>query len=187
MKLKEISARVEIVLEYKGKVLLDYEGARLLESIDSYGSILIAARSLGLPYSKAWEKISRIEKLLGVKVVERRRGGSGGGGSALSAEGKALLTYYRRVLDSYGIGFGSPGMKKLEVKDVFVVSGSHDIVLEVILGELRRSQGFRIESHWTGSSGGLASLMLGDAVLASSHLYDPASGEYNIPFLKVVS
>ena len=59
--------------------VLDELGAKLLALIDLYGSILAAAKRLDLPYSSAWEYISRIERALGLRILEVRRGGRGGG------------------------------------------------------------------------------------------------------------
>lgn len=181
---ERVTVKTEVVLEYDGKKLLDLETANLLEAIDSYGSILTAAKSLGLPYSKAWEKISKVEKILGEKIVERKRGGSGGGGTTLTKDGKRLLEYYKQIVASHGPGNYQIAAKPIEAENSYLVTGSHDIVLELLLGELRRRQGFKVDVHWIGSSGGLASLMLGDSVLASTHLYDPKTGKYNIPFLQ---
>jgi len=176
----ELEARSETRLYYRGRLLLDEAGALLLEYIDRYGSILMAARVLGMPYSRAWERVSRVERMLGVEIVDRRRGGRRGGGAALTEAGRALLARFRstaratralqpRTLHSVGQGL--------------LIAGSHDILLELVIGSLR-GRGERVEAAWIGSGGGLAALMLGEADAAPMHLYDEETGEYNIPFLK---
>ncbi len=176
----EVEARGEIKLYYRGRLLLDEAGARLLEYIDRYGSILMAARALGMPYSRAWERISHMERVLGVGVVERRRGGRRGGGTSLTEAGRALLEKYKHAAREFWLRQPytrpSPGR-------VLLVAGSHDILLELIVGSLRR-RGENVETAWIGSGGGLAALMLGEADAAPMHLYDEESGEYNIPFLR---
>jgi molybdate transport system regulatory protein len=44
--------------------------------------------------SSAWRVINAAEQELGVPVLERRVGGKQGGGSALTPEGRELLTRY---------------------------------------------------------------------------------------------
>ncbi|WP_048056790.1 winged helix-turn-helix domain-containing protein [Vulcanisaeta moutnovskia] len=69
--------RIEVVLERDGKVLMDSITARLLEILERKGSLLSVVKDLGLPYSKAWELINRLESGLEIKVVNSRRGYKG--------------------------------------------------------------------------------------------------------------
>ena len=75
----EIIAKLEPQLELKlvlnGKVILDELKFKLLFLVDKYNSILTACKILGIPYSTAWDLISRIEAALGVKIVESKRVG----------------------------------------------------------------------------------------------------------------
>jgi len=183
--LKNISARLDIILEYKGSKILDTQTALLLKSINEYGSILLASKSVGIPYSRAWERISKIERILGVKIIERHRGGANRGGAKLTEQGVKLIEYYEKVAKKYNLDIRKPLVSiPLTLAEVYIVAGSHDIAFEAILGNLKRKYSYNLEVHWIGSSGGLAALMLGEAVLASSHLFDEKSGEYNVPFLK---
>ncbi|RLG88360.1 MAG: hypothetical protein DRO18_01550 [Thermoprotei archaeon] len=181
--LPKLVKKVDILLEYNGVKVLDRRVAELLKLIDRYGSILLASKSLGVPYSRAWEWVTKIEYVLGIKVVERRRGGVKGGGTSLTDDGKKLLKYYEDLLKEYGL-------HELQLKKGFrgipqlMIAGSHDIVLEVFIGYLRRKYGVDIEVSWIGSSGGLAALMLNETDIATAHLYDEVSGTYNIPFLR---
>jgi putative molybdopterin biosynthesis protein len=63
-----------------------------------------------------------------------------------------------------------------------VVIGSHCCGLEMLLGEVQR-RGFPVKSIWVGSQGGLLAAGRGECDIAGIHLLDPASGEYNQPFL----
>ena len=176
--LEGLKARATLILEKDGVVVLDERTALLLALIDRYGSLLTAAKSLGMAYSRAWESIARLERLLGVKVVEARRGGKGGGGAKLTGEGRKLLDLYvrehlkflRRPLEEPKVGLRRPSL---------VYAGSHDPLLERLLGAL----GGSVEVAWVGSSGGLALLMMGEADVAGLHLYDPSTGTYNLPYL----
>lgn len=63
-----------------------------------------------------------------------------------------------------------------------VVIGSHCIGLDVLLGRLQR-EGFSVKAMHVGSQGGLAAAKRGQCDIAGIHLFDPATGEYNRPFL----
>jgi len=63
-----------------------------------------------------------------------------------------------------------------------VCIGSHCPGLDFLLGLLGR-QGYAAKTLWVGSQGGLAAAGRGECDVAGMHLLDPASGEYNRPFL----
>lgn len=63
-----------------------------------------------------------------------------------------------------------------------VVIGSHCVGLDMLIGRLER-EGLTVKSLAVGSSGGLAAAKRGECDLAGIHLMDPASGEYNAPFV----
>jgi len=69
----------------------------------------------------------------------------------------------------------------LEPADLVVI-GSHCVGLDLLLGELR-SRGYTTRVLTVGSLGGLAAAKRGECDIAGVHLFDPASGEYNRPFL----
>jgi putative molybdopterin biosynthesis protein len=59
-----------------------------------------------------------------------------------------------------------------------VIMGSHDVALDVVVGELFR-RGFSVRTIAVGSLGGVAALSRGECDLAPVHLVDPATGVYN--------
>jgi len=63
-----------------------------------------------------------------------------------------------------------------------VVIGSNCVGLDMLIGMLER-EGIAVKALAVGSSGGLAAAKRGECDLAGIHLMDPATGEYNIPFL----
>jgi putative molybdopterin biosynthesis protein len=72
-----------------------------------------------------------------------------------------------------------------EIASTIVIIGSHDITLDVLANEMRAAdRGVRIASGNVGSLGGLMALQKGTAHVAGSHLLDPETGEYNIPYIK---
>lgn len=70
-----------------------------------------------------------------------------------------------------------------EIARTVVAIGSHDLTLDV-LAQFLAERGARLASANVGSQGGLVALRRGEAHLAGSHLLDPDSGEYNLPYLK---
>jgi putative molybdopterin biosynthesis protein len=71
--------------------------------------------------------------------------------------------------------------RELQLADLVVI-GSHCVGLDYLLGELQR-QGLRTKFLAVGSTGGLNAARRGECDLAGVHLLDPATGEYNRPFL----
>ena len=63
-----------------------------------------------------------------------------------------------------------------------VVIGSHCTGLDAVLGELRK-RGYKAKTITVGSSGGLEAARRGDCDAAGIHLLDPATDEYNRPFV----
>ena len=74
--------------------------------------------------------------------------------------------------------------KSGRIAGALLASGSNDPVLDVLYTCLRKSHPeFFIFSANTGSTAGLIALEKGYTDIAWSHLLDPETGEYNIPYL----
>lgn len=72
-----------------------------------------------------------------------------------------------------------------EVSDAIVVTGSHDVVLDLLASELsRQNPGRNLASSNVGSLGGLLALSRGEAHLAGTHLLDKSTGEYNLSYVR---
>ena len=72
-----------------------------------------------------------------------------------------------------------------EVTNTLLISGSHDIALDILASELTSQQnGIRLISSSVGSVGGLLSLSKGFAHMAGTHLLDEDTGEYNVAAVK---
>ena len=63
-----------------------------------------------------------------------------------------------------------------------VIIGSHCVGVDYLVGRLNRS-GLVVKTLAVGSQGGLAAARKGQCDVAGIHLLDPATGEYNRPFL----
>ncbi|MBW1990688.1 MAG: molybdopterin biosynthesis protein [Deltaproteobacteria bacterium] len=72
-----------------------------------------------------------------------------------------------------------------DLEGTLVVLGSHDNTLDLLATLLRRRDPrLRLSSGHVGSLGGLMALRQGRAHLAGSHLFDPETNTYNIPYLQ---
>lgn len=69
------------------------------------------------------------------------------------------------------------------VRTIFCI-GSHDMILD-LLAQYLSGYDRRLTSTNVGSQAGLIALKRGEAHLAGSHLLDPQTGEYNIPYLSL--
>jgi excisionase family DNA binding protein len=95
----------------------------------------------------------------------------------------------KKLIDEWIESNAKPGLEKAREKSrriegALLASGSNDPILDMLQTYLRESHPeFYIFSANTGSTDGLKALNMGYTDIAWSHLFDPKSGEYNIPFL----
>ena len=68
--------------------------AALLHGVVETGSLNMAAKRLGMAYSKAWRLIKDAEEELGIKLLHR----DGARGSTLTEEGAAFLKNYDELV-----------------------------------------------------------------------------------------
>lgn len=81
----------------EGKIVFGSGRLRILIAIDEHGSILGAAKALGMSYRAVWGKIRATEERLGQPILERQTGGAHGGGSTLTPFGRALVERFRQL------------------------------------------------------------------------------------------
>ncbi len=72
--------------------------------------------------------------------------------------------------------------KKTDIERTILCLGSHDLTLD-LLAQFLAENDRRLASSNVGSQGGLVALARREAHLAGSHLLDPQTGEYNLPYL----
>lgn len=71
-----------------------------------------------------------------------------------------------------------------EIDQTLLAIGSHDLTLDLMAQFLAEGEPpRRLVSANAGSLGGLTALRRGEAHLAGTHLLDPETGEYNLPYL----
>src|ERR1700751_5856068 len=64
---------------------------KLLEMIDSHGSISKAGRQLGMSYRRAWLLVDSLNRCFRTPVVASQQGGQQGGGASLTKFGHAVV------------------------------------------------------------------------------------------------
>ena len=87
---------------------------------------------------------------------------------------KAHKTLTRKELEIVEKEFTMPDL---------VYMGSHDPGVSFI-AKLLKKKGITMETQWIGSGGGLAAVILGDADIAGTHLLDPSTDVYNLPYIE---
>ena len=70
-----------------------------------------------------------------------------------------------------------------EIEKTILAIGSHDLTLD-LMAQFLAGHDRRLASANVGSQGGLVALRRGEAHLAGSHLLDPATGEYNVSYIR---
>lgn len=85
------------------RIDLDPEGRigpgkiRLLENINSCGSISAAGRAMNMSYKRAWDLVDEINRICRQSAVLRQTGGKNGGGAMLTPFGVSLVERYRKI------------------------------------------------------------------------------------------
>ncbi len=180
--LGKIRFEMDLKLVCRDKVILDFASARLLYYIHKSGALLKASKLLGIPYSRAWIMIEKIESNLGRRIINRHRGGMKRGYSLLNDLGIRLLDIYVTKLKSLGFSLEANRLE-VSVPDLVLI-GSDDSLLREMLGRFTQLTKWTYEYHVVGSIVGLLHVVLRDADIVVAHIYDPETGEYNIPHIK---
>jgi len=97
-----------------GRVALSEWRVTLLEAVREHGSLVAAARALGVPHRTAWQRIREMEACLSIQLLETTSGGQRGGSSRLSPAALDLVRRYHTlraglddlVLERFEGGFG---------------------------------------------------------------------------------
>ena len=134
------------------------------------------------PVSQA--RAERLQGRLGSAVLEALAAGYGE--AEIEAAVSAQLARWRavRVADPEG-DRAATGVAPDDLETGLRLVGSHDLALEVLVGRLRgQPRSVTLEVVPTDSLDGLFALARGAADLAGTHLLDPETGDYNVPFVR---
>lgn len=95
---KKLAIKSKIWIEDdNGKVVFGAGRLRILSAVERHGSILAAAKELGMSYRAVWGKIKATEDRLGKPLLTRKVGGAKGGGSDITPLGKNLVDRFRQL------------------------------------------------------------------------------------------
>ncbi len=92
-----MNIKMKIWLEKDGQNFMGEGRIVLLRAIEETGSINGASEKLKISFRHAWGQIKKLEKRLGIRLIEPQVGGKGGGGSKLTKEAKDLLAEFEAV------------------------------------------------------------------------------------------
>jgi len=91
--------------------------------------------------------------------------------------------YYQASARAYHISMAI--LPQPEQPSVLMITGSHDLALDLLAQSLgQQSSGSAVYTLPVGSMDGLIALRQGIGQAAGIHLFDPANGEYNLPFVR---
>ena len=95
------SNMVDHAMKIMYKVWLDCDGKafgegpdRLLQRVETTGSLHKAAAEMKMSYRKAWLMLRAMEQRLGFPLLERKVGGVSGGGSQLTPAAREIMKRY---------------------------------------------------------------------------------------------
>lgn len=81
----------------EGNPILGDGRLALLKAIEQSGSLRSATEEMGMSYRHAWGQVKKIERTMGVKIMERQVGGKEGGGSCLTKETKEFIRKFEKI------------------------------------------------------------------------------------------
>ena len=72
----------------------------------------------------------------------------------------------------------------INIDGTVLVIGSHDVSLDLLAGRMKLADpGLSLASANVGSMGGIIAIKQGQAHVAGTHLLDPETGEFNVPYI----
>ncbi|MFW6221051.1 MAG: winged helix-turn-helix domain-containing protein [Fibrobacterota bacterium] len=85
----------------EGKQVLNKKHLRLLEAIDTTGSISAAAKSLPMSYKAAWDAVDSLNNLSRDPLITTSTGGRAGGGARLTDYGRQMVSLLSALQKAY--------------------------------------------------------------------------------------
>lgn len=93
--------RLKVWFEIDGHPIIGDGRLAMLNSIHQHGSIIEAAREIGVSYRKIRGAICDMEKHIGQPLVKAYRGGGNGGGANLTPEAHQLIELYTKIRNKF--------------------------------------------------------------------------------------
>jgi molybdate transport system regulatory protein len=92
----QLGPRHKVWLTIGGSFLMGPNYFRFLQAVDETGTIGSAGRAVGWSYRTCLNRIRRMERILGTRVLDTERGGAAGGGARLTPEARRLIAIFDR-------------------------------------------------------------------------------------------
>jgi molybdate transport system regulatory protein len=89
--------RLTLRIDFDADRALGPGKVKLLELIESHGSISAAGREMHMSYRRAWLLVDELNRCFREPVVAAQVGGAHGGGAALTEFGRAVIKHYRAI------------------------------------------------------------------------------------------
>jgi len=90
-------AKLTLRIDFDAERAIGPGKVRLLELIDSCGSISAAGRQMGMSYRRAWLLVDNLNRCFREPLVAAQVGGVKGGGASLTPFGRAVVAHYRAI------------------------------------------------------------------------------------------
>src|SRR5271170_6700442 len=92
-----VMARLTLRIDFGGERAIGPGKIKLLELIDTCGSISEAGRRMGMSYRRAWLLVDALNHCFREPVVAAQVGGVKGGGASLTPFGRGIVAHYRAI------------------------------------------------------------------------------------------
>ncbi|MGY5872700.1 MAG: LysR family transcriptional regulator [Candidatus Thorarchaeota archaeon] len=97
-KTQDLKSNYKLWFERDGEYIFGPGACAILQAVHEEGTITKGAQKLGMSYRYAWGVIKKIEKKLGIQIVETYKGGTvGGGGARVTDYGLKLIEAFSRL------------------------------------------------------------------------------------------
>ena len=97
-KSQNLKPNYKLWFERDGEYIFGPGACAILQAVHEEGTITKGAEKLGMSYRYAWGVIKKIEKKLGIRVVETFKGGTvGGGGAKVTEYGLQLIKAFSKL------------------------------------------------------------------------------------------
>jgi len=99
---QDLKSNYKLWFERDGEYIFGPGACAILKAIHEEGTITKGAQVLGMSYRYAWGVIKKIEKKLGIQLVETYKGGTvGGGGARVTEAGLRLVETFSKLNDEF--------------------------------------------------------------------------------------
>ena len=97
-KSQDLKPNYKLWFEIDGEYIFGPGACAILQAVHEEGTITKGAQKLGMSYRYAWGVIKKIEKKLGIRIVETYKGGTiGGGGAKVTEYGLQLIKAFNSL------------------------------------------------------------------------------------------